>query len=735
MQHKDDYDLSELEKITVRKLAYNIMPRYRYHYVDNDYERFSLDLLNVLVEEGTTVIDIGAHYGIYSLLSAQRAGQVFAFEPVAENFSILQKNIADNAFKNITVINKAVSDSDGEVTFNVPWASDSAGFYEHPNAESIRKVKVQTAAIDSALPNVDDLSFVKIDTEGHEIHVLEGMQQILKRNKKAKLLVEFNPECLQNAGYRPEDLIAKLRELNYDIFAVYEDDRRLMLVDEQTTVPHILGERTYLNFLCLQKATWTSMLLSSHSASISGGELRLFEIVDGLRTMQDTFVLPYVILPAHGPLEEKLRDLPVALEVIPMQGWVQHDILTHEEKQQIHAVNVEAIVALSRVFSDFKPQLAFTNSITIPWTAQVAEVFGVPHIWSLNEFGDLDHGFTFDYGYAESLKKIAQQSQAVLVNSKAVYEHVHAEIPEDKLQLIYQKIPPIAATSKKAPAIFTKQATLRFVMCGLITPSKGQFEAVQALQLLREQGVQAELMLIGDTGSEAYRRDIEVFCKEHDLTKYVHFTGFLADRFDYMAQADVFLMCSAQEAYGRVTLEGMLLGKPVVAANSGGTPELLHDTVSALLYPPHDIAALAEHMQTFATEPERISTMGKAAQKDAQAYCGEDFAELHAVFNKIKQSVVPRKPIFRDLLDGAVLLASNSERDKRLVSQAHQKEIADFSEAYNKVYEAYHVLEAQIADLTHRLSKEQSHVVNRLVRKTGHVLKHYGRGHRKSDET
>ena len=212
---KHDYDLKELKKINVRDLRFNIMPRYLYHYTDKEYEEFSLDLLDRLVKKGGTAVDIGAHYGIYSLLAAKKSKKVYAFEPVPENFEILKKNAHDNKMDSIIEpINIAVSDEKGNVEFNITWASDSAGFYEHPNAEVIRKISVETDSIDNRLKKVKDISFIKIDTEGHEIHVLNGMKKTLEQNKQATMLIEFNPECLQNAGSSTRALINKIISLN-----------------------------------------------------------------------------------------------------------------------------------------------------------------------------------------------------------------------------------------------------------------------------------------------------------------------------------------------------------------------------------------------------------------------------------------------------------------------------------------------------------------------------------------
>ncbi|HUS25892.1 MAG TPA: FkbM family methyltransferase [Nevskiaceae bacterium] len=700
---KHDYDLSELEQIEVRGFVFNIMPRYRYHYIDHDYEKFSLDFLDRLVSEGSNVIDIGGHYGIYSLLSARKAKQVYAFEPVVENFKILEKNAHDNSLGNIQAINKAVSDSEGEVTFNVPWASDSAGFYEHPNAESIKKVKVQTASIDKELPGIKDVSFIKIDTEGHELHVLDGMQKTLRNNKRAKLLVEFNPECLHNAGAKPEDLIAKLHELNYDIFAMYEDTRHLLKVEADTPITRILGNRTYLNFLCLQKDTWLSVALVSHSTAIGGGELWLLDLVNGLAGMTKKFVLPYVTLPGEGPLNQRFADLPIAMQAISMRTWVNNTGVHPDELRHVHALDAEALARLTQLFEDFKPQVVLTNTTVMPWGALAAHSLGIPHVWAIHEFGELDHGFSFDYGYDQTLRWIDEYSQKVIVNSRAVQAHVGRIIARKKIKLWYQRINQPQLSSEPVERVFSPEAAVKLIIAAAnVTPSKGQLEAVRAVHELRKKGVAAELAILGATHSADYQAEIEAYCAKHNLGPYVHFVGRKDNPHDYVNQADIALVCSRSEAFGRVTIEAMLLGKPVVGANAGATPELITAGKTGYLYRLGDPKDLAAHIQKSIAKPDNILQMGQAAKAYAQRFCQADYHELFDELLAASNANVAGVPMARDLLQGASLLLAIWQQREAALAAGHQKELADFSEKYNEVYAAYRKVEAQLAALQRR---------------------------------
>jgi FkbM family methyltransferase len=247
--HPHDYNLDQLMEIRVRGLRYLIMPRYKYHYVDNDYEDFSLDVFLQFATAGALVVDVGAHFGIYSLLAARAGANVVAFEPVPENFEVLQRNIALNQLA-VTAHQAAASDRDGLRSFNVAWASDSASFSTHPNAETIARIEVVTRSLDSVLGE-SRVDVLKIDTEGHEIDVIRGAAEVLAANPKVKVLVEFGPDCLGSAGYEPEELLGTLLSLGLRPYMIHEDDRALTRIPDSLEWKDQMRGRSYLNLICV----------------------------------------------------------------------------------------------------------------------------------------------------------------------------------------------------------------------------------------------------------------------------------------------------------------------------------------------------------------------------------------------------------------------------------------------------------------------------------------------------
>jgi len=126
---------------------------------------------------------------------------------------------------------------------------------------------------------------------------------------------------------------------------------------------------------------------------------------------------------------------------------------------------------------------------------------------------------------------------------------------------------------------------------------KGQAVVVEAIREVKSILPEIRCLIVGGVhrnGTE-YAEEIHRFVEEHRLQQNVIFTGFRADVPNLVAALDIVIHASVTpEPFGRVILEGMALGKPVIATNLGGVLEFVHDGVTGRLVPPGDSKALAE---------------------------------------------------------------------------------------------------------------------------------------------
>jgi FkbM family methyltransferase len=143
---------------------------------------------------GGVFYDIGANLGFFSMLGAHLAGleqgHVYAFEAAPDNAEAIRSNAALNAIPNITVIAKAVSSGSGvgrlQVVDDQSW-SKLEEYGEHPYTEKV--IEVELVSIDDLLRDGSGAlrppTLVKIDVEGAEIAVLEGMRETIARHQPA----------------------------------------------------------------------------------------------------------------------------------------------------------------------------------------------------------------------------------------------------------------------------------------------------------------------------------------------------------------------------------------------------------------------------------------------------------------------------------------------------------------------------------------------------------------------
>jgi FkbM family methyltransferase len=143
------------------------------------------------LEPGAVMYDIGANLGFFSLVAARLLGpdgRVYAFEPAPDNAAAITRNAGLNQLENIDVIPRAVSSRAGTARLQVvddqSW-SRLEEFGEHPDTE--RVLEVPTVTIDALVQSgeLPPPALVKIDVEGAELAVLEGMAATIERHRPA----------------------------------------------------------------------------------------------------------------------------------------------------------------------------------------------------------------------------------------------------------------------------------------------------------------------------------------------------------------------------------------------------------------------------------------------------------------------------------------------------------------------------------------------------------------------
>jgi FkbM family methyltransferase len=141
------------------------------------------------LQPGAVFYDIGANVGFFSIIAAKKIGnkgQVYAFEPVPENVTTIQRNVELNRFTNVTVVDKAVSSSSGQAELLLAHHIGGAVLATAAMPPDMKGTMfVETVTIDNSLDSIHlkPPTVVKIDVEGAEIDVLRGMMQTIQKFK------------------------------------------------------------------------------------------------------------------------------------------------------------------------------------------------------------------------------------------------------------------------------------------------------------------------------------------------------------------------------------------------------------------------------------------------------------------------------------------------------------------------------------------------------------------------
>ena len=175
------------------------------------YEKLMLEIwVEKYVKQAKVIYDIGANLGNHTVYFASYVSEaeIYAFEPLPENFQLLQKNVEENGLKKVKLYQAACGDNKRKATMSLRMKENNGT--AKIDKEDTKGQAVEILALDDMeLPSPD---FIKIDVEGFELHVLKGMRNILKSSEPT-LWIEVDTEngknvyeFLKNMGYYPIEM-------------------------------------------------------------------------------------------------------------------------------------------------------------------------------------------------------------------------------------------------------------------------------------------------------------------------------------------------------------------------------------------------------------------------------------------------------------------------------------------------------------------------------------------------
>ena len=317
-------------------------------------------------------------------------------------------------------------------------------------------------------------------------------------------------------------------------------------------------------------------------------------------------------------LEAKLKERGVPCVVIPFypHGWC-----TNGKKETIRRqcknllkeiVNFTALKKTVRYIKQNHIDLVHINALTDEIGARAAIATKTPFIWHIREFMEEDLGISF----CNKTKAQAEMNAAACMI--AVSEEVRKKFQpmvSTKIRVVYNGIDAERFYRKRE---ILSRKTVMICMVGRICPPKGQRQLIDAVISLADKGYRnVKVQLIGNIRDEAYADQMKQAIKKSQVPDAFEFVGFTEKVEEYYENADIICVCSTKEAFGRVTVEGMVSGALVIGSNSGGTKELIRDGETGFLYQ-NDSVSLEKILEQVIREPEKARVI--AAQGQVWAY-------------------------------------------------------------------------------------------------------------------
>ncbi len=340
-----------------------------------------------------------------------------------------------------------------------------------------------------------------------------------------------------------------------------------------------------------------------------GGEISLLNL---LERIDRTLFEPVLILPERGGMEKPASEMGIPVRFVSVESL----------KSPVAPYRLaSAVGGFSAILKAEKADIVHVNAtarraLCAGVAAKICHIPAILHVRIIDSDGLLD-------------KMLLRLYPRVIANSKATAERFSGIRGADaKVSVVHN---PVDTTKfKKMPLNRDVRASLGAgegdVLAGVVGwlhEFKGHRYFIDAAANLADKA-NIKFVIVGDG---PFRSELEAQASSSPAGKRVVFAGQRSDMPEVMNALDILVLSSLREHFGRVLIEAMACGKPVVATNAGGVPEIVVDGETGLLIPPRDPLSLASAIGRLAEDSPLREKMGRAGAERAENFFS---AERHA---------------------------------------------------------------------------------------------------------
>lgn len=380
------------------------------------------------------------------------------------------------------------------------------------------------------------------------------------------------------------------------------------------------------------------VLYVNQTADVSGAERSLLTLLGALRgSVEMSVACP------EGPLARMLEDAGVERE--PIVGTQVSFRLRPLHTSRGLAEMVRSAAGIRRLAHRLSPDLIHANTTRAALLALLAVRRRPPVIAHIRDWAPAGRFSRFVLGF------VGRRAAMVIANSANIAAQFEGLPLRGPLLVVHNPVDLASFDPAKEDRAGERagsgfgQGTVVLAVIAQITPWKGQEEAIRALEILWRQGHDVALLIVGSAkfagaGTQydnvAYERSLRSLVDESGLSDRVRFLGERSDVSAVLAATDVLLVPSWREAFGRIAVEGMAMGVPVVATAVGGTAEVIRPDRDGLLLPPRQPELWAERLGPLIEDRDARRRMGESGRLRARDFSAPAHAEqMMAAYRKL----------------------------------------------------------------------------------------------------
>jgi len=366
-------------------------------------------------------------------------------------------------------------------------------------------------------------------------------------------------------------------------------------------------------------------ILYLHNESIMGGaEISLLNLV---KRLDKKLFTPHFACSKEGPFIDELRNIKIPPDFVkfPSIRW----------PNPVRICNT--IRDLKNIIKNRRIDLIHSNQPRSNlFGAIAAKINSVPIVW---------HERCLERGRFDSDNIFSFLPDRIICNTGAARNRFTKEKIDAKIRIIINGVDLSEFDPESNGGVIRKEFNIdedELVVgtIGRIDPEKGYEYFLESARILLQDVKNVRLLVVGDaSNNRSFEKALSEMSVEKGIYKKTIFTGYRKDIPQLIASMDVVVLPSGIDACSRVLFESMAMQKPLVAANAGGTPEIVQDGITGLLVKPGDSSEMAKSIMKLLNDKHLAEQYGKAGRKRVE--------EMFTIERNVKET----ESVYLELLD------------------------------------------------------------------------------------